>query len=80
MNQARRFFLTPFQPALVAVDADLQRVLFASADLAGDQYTARAVGHLEQHRGVIVQLPACKVRIQHRAQMLDGLVCHEFGQ
>ncbi|MNF92024.1 hypothetical protein D3C84_746540 [compost metagenome] len=80
MDQAGGFFLPPFQTALVAVDTDFQRVLFTRADLAGDQHTTGAIGHLEQHRGVIVQLPAIDVHAQHRAQVLDGLVGDKLGQ
>ncbi|MOA31886.1 hypothetical protein D3C78_1530670 [compost metagenome] len=64
MDQARRFFLAPLQGALVAVDANLQRVFFAGADLACDQRAAGTARHLEQHRGVVIQLPARDVRTQ----------------
>ncbi len=67
MDQARRFFLAPLQGALVAIDANLQRVLFAGADLACDQHTAGTARHLEQHRGVVIQLPARDVRAQSGA-------------
>ncbi|MNH31551.1 hypothetical protein D3C79_919290 [compost metagenome] len=80
VDQAGGVLLPPFQCALVAIDANFQRVLFAGADLAGDQHAAGAAGHLEQHRRVIVQLTAGDVHAQHRAQLLDRLVRDKLGQ
>src|SRR5690606_22596803 len=80
VNQAVRLFLTPFESAALAVQAQRQAVLFAGADLAGDEYAAGTTVGPEQHRTVIVELPSRDMHAKIRAQSLDALAADELGQ
>ena len=79
-DQRIRFHLRPFEAAGLAVDAQLQPVLLADGDLAGEQHTFRAARETQQHVAVVLQASARDERGEIGAQRLDLKTGHVLGQ